>query len=110
MYRTQYQDFILSDEEISTALSRQRLMRIKVKVFENDWTSRAGYYAYDFYYLDGSRVMVSAFKMDDGGKTVSERMSSFTVSNYAFENIVLSVYKVLNGEYIDDLDGYLDKK
>ena len=110
MYRTQYQDFILSEEEVSDALSRTRLMRIKVKVFENDWSSRAGYYVYDFYYLDGSRVMVSAFKMDDRGNATSERMSSFTVSNYAFENIVLSVHGVLNGQYIDDLDGYLDKK
>ncbi len=110
MYRTQYQDFVLNDEEISSALARQRLMRVKVKVFENDWSSRAGYYVYDFYYLDGSRVMVSAFRMDDKGNPTSERMSSFTVSNYAFENIVLSVYGVLNGEYIDENDGYLDKK
>ena len=110
MYRTQYQDFILSEEEISGALARTRLMRIKVKVFENDWSARAGYYVYDFYYLDGSRVMVSAFRMDDRGNATSERMSSFTVSNYAFENIVLSVYGVLDGRYIDDLEGYLDKK
>ncbi len=110
MYRTQYQDFILSEQEVSSALSRQRLMRIKLKVFENDGTARAGYYAYDFYYLDGSRVMVSAFKMDNRGNTVSERVSSFTVSNYAFENIVLSVHGVLNGEYLDDNNGYLDKK
>lgn len=110
MYRTQYQDFVLSESEISSALSRERLMRVKVKVFENDWSSRAGYYAYDFYYLDGGRVMVSAFKMDDNGNATSEKMSSFTISNYAFENIVLSVYGVLNGEYIDEYDGYLDKK
>ena len=110
MYRTSYQDFVLSDEEIASALSRERLMRIKVKVFEADGTSRAGYYAYDFYYLDGNRVMISAFRMDDKGNTVSERVSSFTFSNYAFENIVLSVYGVLNGEYLDDYDGYIDKK
>ena len=112
IYYTQYQDFVLSNEDIDldAVYARGSLMTLKVKVFENDGTRRAGYYAYDFYYLDDSRVMITAYKTDDKGVTVTEKVSSFSISRYAFENIVLSVVGLLNGETLDDYDGYIDKK
>ena len=110
VFYTRYQDSVLTPEEISSALSREKLMTLKVKVFEKDGSHRAGYYAYDFHYLDDSRVMVSAYRTDNGGTVVTEKVSSFTISNYAFENIVLSVFGILNGEYLDDYNGYVDKK
>ena len=110
IYYTQYQEFILTDEEVSSAHARTPLMSMKVKIFENDWTRRAGYYVYDFYYLDDTRVMITAYKTDDKGTVVTEKVSSFSISHYAFENIVLSVVGILNGEYLDEYDGYINKK
>ena len=54
--------------------------------------------------------MITAYKTDDKGVTVTEKVSSFSISRYAFENIVLSVVGLLNGETLDDYDGYIDKK
>ena len=112
IYYTQYQEFVLSNEDIDldTVYARGSLMTLKVKIFENDWTRRAGYYVYDFYYLDDTRVMITAYRTDDKGVAVTEKVSNFSISHYAFENIVLSVVGVLNGEYLDDYDGYIDKK
>ena len=110
LFLTNYQDRILTDEEVTGALSRQRLMRMSVKTFETNGDVRPGYYTYDFYYVDGSRVMISAFRSDNAGNPITERVSDFTISNYAFENIVLSVFGILNGETLDDNFGYIDKK
>ena len=112
IYYTQYQEFVLSNENIDldAVHARGPLMSMKVKIFENNWTRRAGYYVYDFYYLDDTRVMITAYRTDDKGVAVTEKVSSFSISHYAFENIVLSVVGILNGEYLDDYDGYIDKK
>ena len=110
IFRTYYQDRILTDEEASEALSRERLMQMKVKVWDNDGNVRAGYYAYDFHYVDGSRVLVSAYRMDDSGRVITAKVSDFTISNLAFENIVLSVYGILDGKFLDENEGYIDKK
>ena len=103
-------ELLNEDIDLDAVYARGSLMTLKVKVFENDGTRRAGYYAYDFYYLDDSRVMITAYKTDDKGVTVTEKVSSFSISRYAFENIVLSVVGLLNGETLDDYDGYIDKK
>ena len=110
LFLTAYQDRILTEAEKAAALARPSLMTMSVKVYENDGSIRPGYYTYDFYYVDGSRVMVSAYRTDNSGNVITARVSDFTISNYAFENIVLSVFGILNGETLDDNSGYIDKK
>ena len=106
LLRTTYQDTLLTKEEQREALSREKLMSISVKV---NGSAHKGYYTYDFYYLDGSRIMVAAYRTDNNGNATSEMVCDFTVSNYGFENIVMSYMAILNGETVNTTGGYMDK-
>ena len=105
--RTSYLERNLTEEEITEAYSRNRLMHMTVTA--PNLAGEVCYYGYDFYYIDGSRVMVSVYTEDASGRVTSEKTSDFAISNYAFENIVMSVFGLLNGENLDEMGGYIDK-
>ncbi len=105
LIRTTYQDALLTKEEQAEALSREKLMSISVKV---NGSSNKGYYTYDFYYVDGTRFMVAGYRTDNNGNATSEMVCDFAVSNYGFENIVMSLMAMLNGEEVNTTGGYID--
>jgi hypothetical protein len=104
---TYYNDRLVTEEERALAMSREKLMGMRIQVVEDDGTVIAGYRAFDFYYIDGVRVLVVGYKTNSQGVPVGEKVCDFAISNYAFENIAMSVVGILNGEFLNMDGGYL---
>ena len=62
-------------------------------------------YGYDFYRIDDRRYMVSLYRESPSG-TRTEEVHDFYISAFAFKIIARSYLSLLNGEEIDEDEGY----
>ncbi len=105
MYRMVYVDMHeLSDEEKAAAMTGERLlMRMTFEVAGSPYD-----YVYEFYRADDRRVLVTLHKADLNGNPMTNTVSDFYVSTFAFKKIVTNFEGLLNGEKIDPDVGYAD--
>lgn len=62
-------------------------------------------YVYEFYRIDDRRVMVSIYNQDTQGNALN-RVSDFYVSTFAFKKIARSFNALLNGQTVNEDEGY----
>lgn len=67
------------------------------------------YYTYEFHRIDDRRVMVSLYRSDADGNKVTEGVSDFYLSTFAFKKIARGFIDILNGKDIDAEVGYPKK-
>lgn len=65
----------------------------------------AATYGYDFYRIDDRRYMVSLYRESPSG-TRTEEVHDFFISAFAFKKIARCYLSLLNGEEIDEDEGY----
>ena len=63
-------------------------------------------YTYDFHRVDDRRIMVTLYRTDAEGNRVSEAVSDFYISTFAFKKIVRAFFDVLNLKTVDNEVGY----
>lgn len=68
--------------------------------------SKAYYYTYDFHRVDDRRIMVTLYESDEKGNQLSEEVSDFYISSFAFKKIVRGFFDVLNAKDVDPEVGY----
>lgn len=107
LFSTFYTGILTEEEQEAAFASAEKLMSISFAVD----TSRAGPaaspypYVYDFYRVSDRRVMVVIREVGPNGMTLSQ-VSDFYISQFAFRKIVNNFQKLLNGEVVDQDNGY----
>lgn len=91
----------LSKEEMKTLKDNGKLMMS----FSFDIKGQAYSYVYDFYRIDDRRFMVSLYEESPSGQRTSE-VYDFYVSTFTFKKIARSFLSLLNGQVIDENEGY----
>lgn len=109
IFLTSYTD-ILSEEERKAVPDEDSLvMRMTLDLNEN--APKNPYtYVYEFYRIDDRRVRVSIYQRDDKGNRVTDSVSDFYVSTFAFKKLVNNFCALLNAEVFDTDVGYPDEK
>jgi len=103
VYGIYYTDIIddLTEAERDEIKSGEPMMSMSLLL-----DSKAYYYTYDFHRLDDRRIMVTLYESDGEGNQLSEEVSDFYISTFAFKKIVRGFFGVLNAEDIDPEIGY----
>lgn len=95
----------LTDEEVASATLGKCLFRIELKI-----KSSAYKYAYEFYAVDASRVLVTIHKENSKGETVLGPVADFYISTFAFKKIAKNGFlDLLNAVKVNPEVGYPDE-
>ena len=91
-------------------LTREEMTALKdsgklVMSFAYKITGKAYSYVYDFYRVDDRRFMVSLYKESPSGERTTE-VYDFYISAFAFKKIARSYLSLLNGQVINEDEGY----
>ncbi len=109
IYFTSYVD-VLPEELKDGAMSPDKcLVRMRLKLDESSPNASPYTYVYEYYRVDDRRVLVSIHQETESGEEVTERISSFYISTFAFKKIVNNFVGLLNAEVINTDIGYPDE-
>lgn len=106
---TTYVDVMPEADRASALKAENLVMSMKLKVVQTKNASPY-HYVYDFYRADDRRVLVSIYQTDLTGKKMTEEISEFYLSTFAFKKLVTNFNGVLNAEKITPDVGYADEK
>ena len=105
LYLMSYVD-VMPEEQREAALHAENLvMRMTLEI-----KSSAYRYVYEFYRADDRRVVVSIYQIDPDGQRVTEPVSAFYMSTFAYKKLVTNFVGTLNAEKIQPDVGYSDEK
>ena len=100
IYGTYYVGSLTAEERAAAFESATKVMSFSFTV-----DGSAAYpYVYDFYRIDGSRVMVSLYQDSGSGKV--NHVSDFYISNQGFKKIANGFMSLLNGGVVNEDIGY----
>ena len=109
IYFTSYVD-VLPEELKEDALSPEKcLIRMKLRLDESAPNASPHIYVYEYYRVDDRRVLVSIYQETASGEVITERVSSFYISTFAFKKIANNFIGLLNAEVINTDVGYPDE-
>ena len=104
IYLTAYVDVMPEAERADAMRPENMVMRMTLKI-----KSSAHRYVYELYRADDRRVLVSIYQIDANGARVTEPVSAFYISTFAYKKIVTNFVGILNGEKITPDVGYSDE-
>ena len=105
IYLTTYVDVMPEEERAAAIQPENMVMRMTLEI-----KSTGKRYVYEFYRADDRRVLVSIYQIDANGSRVTDSVSAFYLSTFAYKKIVSNFVGVLNGEKITPDVGYPDEK
>ena len=106
---TTYVDVMPEEDRASAKKEENLLMRMTLKVVATKNASPYNY-VYEFYRADDRRVLLSIYQTDLEGKIVTNAVSDFYLSTFAFKKLVNNFVGILNAEKITPDVGYPDEK
>lgn len=109
MYYTAYVDILPEEERGRIPTSQAPLMRMTLEIEDGVPNASPYTYVYEYYRIDDRRIMVSIYQENSSGIAVTERVSDFYISTFAFKKIVANFTGILNAEVIDTDIGYPDE-
>ena len=104
IYLTAYVDVMPEEQRADAMKPENMVMRMTLKT-----QSSAYRYVYEFYRVDDRRVLVSIYQIDANGAPVTDAVSAFYISSFAYKKIVTNFVGILNGEKITPDVGYSDE-
>ena len=108
LYLTQYNGTLTESEQADALANAQMLMRLSVKLRQNNPNASPYSYVYEFYRCDVNRIMVRLYQADENGNMVTDSVSDFYLTNLAFKKLVFNFYKILNAKVVNNELPYPD--
>ena len=108
LYLTQYNGTLTESEQADALANAPMIMRLSVKLRQNNPNASPYRYVYEFYRCDVNRIMVRLYQADENGNMVTDSVSDFYLTNLAFKKIVFNFYKILNAKVVDNELPYPD--
>jgi hypothetical protein len=106
---TTYVDVMPEEDRAEAKKAENLVMSMKLKVVQTK-NSSPYHYVYDFYRADDRRVLVSIYQVDLTGKKMTDEISEFYLSTFAFKKLATNFRGILNAEKITPEVGYVDEK
>ncbi len=104
MYLTEYTDVMPEEQRAAAIKPENMVMRMTLKI-----ESTAYRYVYELYRADDRRVVVSIYQIDADGNPVTDSVSAFYLSTFAYKKLVTNFIGVLDGKKITPDVGYSDE-
>lgn len=121
MQLTSYEG-VLSPEEQAKASDANKLMRIRLSLFEagedrhnpqkdkeKEEQGKNSYYVYEFYRVSDRRVMVKTYQINSLGEQQGDAVSHFYISTFSFKKMVSAYLSVFNAKSVDGNVPYPDE-
>ena len=109
MYYTSYVDILPESERGLKPGSEKLVMRMTLEIEDGTPNASPYTYVYEYYRIDDRRILVSMYQQNSSGVAVTEAVSDFYISTFAFKKIVSNFVGLLNAEVINTDIGYPDE-
>ena len=107
IYSTAYVDVMPEAEREAVMNSENMVMRMTLGI---KGAKGPSWYVYEFYRADDRRILVSIYQINANGERITDSVSAFYISTFAYKKIVTNFVGILNAEKIDPDVGYSDEK
>ena len=109
VYLTAYTDILPVEEREKTPDPDSLVMKMTLSLADGTSNASPYTYVYEYYRIDDRRIRVSIYQENLSGEAVTNAVSDFYISSFAFKKIVTNFVGLLNAEVVNTDIGYPDE-